>query len=164
MGVAERAPVHDSTSSPVDKGIVELEPRQPQYHWDLRTLDEHKLHRLTVVPRHTPVDKSSIVGNPAYRASIQGSNVQETGEGLSGDAQLRHQGGIHETLVSPRVNENPERFRLVAPQQDDMKRGASKGRPTRVLIPTDEPGLFKGQVDTMTGSSAIQIALGGMSA
>ena len=128
MGVAEWAPAHDNTNSPVDKGIVVLEPRKPQYHGNLRRLDEHKLYRLTVVPGHKQVDRSSIVGNPAYGVPIQCSNVQGTGEGLSGDAQLRHQGGVHEPLVGPRVNENPERYRLVAPQQDGMETGASKGR------------------------------------
>jgi hypothetical protein len=134
MGVAEWAPAHDNTSSPVDKGIVVLEPRKPQYHGNLGRLDEHKLYRLTVVPRHMQVDRSSIVGEPAYRAPIQCSNIQGAGEVLNWDAQLRHQGGVQETLVGPRVNENPEGYRLVAPQQEGMERGASKGRIKMILL------------------------------
>jgi hypothetical protein len=50
MGVAELVPAHNSTSSPVDKGIVALESRKVQNHGNLTRLDEHKLYRLTVVP------------------------------------------------------------------------------------------------------------------
>jgi hypothetical protein len=77
---------------------------------------------------------------------------------MRGDAQLRYQSSVHETLIGPRVNENTDRFRLVAPQQDGLERGVSKGRrkmiymayqcTTSVLMPTDESTDEPGQVDT----------------
>ena len=62
------------------------------------------------------------------RVLVQRSNVHGIGEGLSGDAHLRRQGSVHKTLIGHGVDEYPERFRLVPPQQDDMERGTSKGR------------------------------------
>lgn len=68
------------------------------------------------------------MGDLAYRAPVQCSNVHENGEGLSGDIQLGSQGSVHKALISPRVNEYQERFRLVPLQQHGMKRDARKGR------------------------------------
>jgi hypothetical protein len=65
------------------------------------------------------------MGNPTYRAPVQSSNIHGNGEGLSGDVHLGSQCGIQKALIGPRVNEDPKRFGLVCPQQNDMKRGAS---------------------------------------
>ena len=56
------------------------------------------------------VDMGRIVGDPAYRAPVQCSNIHGNGEGLNGDAQLGRQGSVHKACVSPRVDEYPERF------------------------------------------------------
>ena len=91
------------------------------------------------------------MSDTANRASVQCSGVHGNGEKLCGDTQLRHQGSVHKAFVGPRVHEHLERFRPVTPQQDSMESSMSNGRlpvwPTGVLIPTDEPGIFIGQVD-----------------
>ena len=53
--------------------------------------------------------------------------IHGNGEELCGDTQLRYQGSVHEALVSPRVNEHPETFRPVTPQQDCMEWRTSNG-------------------------------------
>jgi hypothetical protein len=68
------------------------------------------------------------VSEPVYRAPVQRSNVHGNGEGLIGDAQLGHQSSVQKTLIGPRVDEYPERFLLIPPQQDGMEMHASKGR------------------------------------
>ena len=40
-----------------------------------------------------------VVGDPAYRAPVQCSNVHGNGEGLNGDAQLGSQGRVQKALI-----------------------------------------------------------------
>ena len=63
------------------------------------------------------------MSDQAYREAVQCSNIHWNEKGLSGDVQLGSQGSVQKAPV----NEDPERFRLVSPQQNDIKRGASKG-------------------------------------
>ena len=56
------------------------------------------------------------------------TNIHGNGEGLSSDVQLGSQCGVQKALIGPRVNEDPERFGLVFPQHNHMKRGAGKER------------------------------------
>ena len=74
-----------------------------------------------------------MVGDPAYRAPFQHSNIHENGEGLSGDVQLGRQGNIHKTEIVPCVDEYLERLGLVSPQKGGMEKGASKGRSNIIL-------------------------------
>ena len=74
-----------------------------------------ELHTLTVIAQYSQVNGKRSLGNSANRAPIQRSDVHGNGERLCGDSQLQHQGSIHKALVSPRVNEYPERFRPFTP-------------------------------------------------
>jgi hypothetical protein len=55
------------------------------------------------------------VGDPAYRAPVQRSNIQRNGEGLSVDAQLGLQGSVHKALIFPRVDEYPREISTGSP-------------------------------------------------
>jgi hypothetical protein len=66
------------------------------------------------------------MGDPTYRAPVQRSNIHGNGEGLSGDVQFGSQCDIQKALIGSRLNEDPETFGLVSPQQNDMKKAASK--------------------------------------
>ncbi|XP_038869881.1 trace amine-associated receptor 1-like [Salvelinus namaycush] len=65
------------------------------------------------------------MGDPTYRAPVQHSNIHGNGEGLGGDVQLRSQCVVQKVLIGPRFNEDQERFGLVSPQQNDLKRRAT---------------------------------------
>ena len=82
------------------------------------------------------------MSDPAYRSPVQRSNIHGSGEWLSGDVQLGCQCSVQKALISPRVNEDPERFGLVSPQQIDMKRGASKGSRKVLLYGPPEYSLL----------------------
>jgi hypothetical protein len=95
-----------------------------------------------------------MVGNPAYRAPVQRSNIHANGEGLSGDAQLRHQGNVHKTHIGPEsmsiwrdLDWSPH-IKVVWRMGRVGEEATLSLRPTRVLIPTNELGLLMGQVDT----------------
>jgi hypothetical protein len=94
MALAERALAHDGTSRLVNEGIVLLETGESQYHGNQRGLDEKELDSLTVVP-------SGVVGDSACRATIQRSNVNGNGEGLSGDVQLGRRVTFKKLLSAP---------------------------------------------------------------
>ena len=64
-----------------------------------------------------------MVGDPAYRAPVQRSNIHGSGERLSGDVQLRSQVVSKKTLIVLRVNEDLDRFRLVSTQHEQGEQG-----------------------------------------
>ena len=129
--------------NPVDQGVVPLGPWQSQNHGCMRRFSEQELHGLTVIYWHSQVDRNCTVTDPANRAPVQCSGVQRNGEELCGDTQLRHQ-----EFKSTKINldlslQNKIAWRGVWVIGD----GRLPVWPTSVLIPTDEPGIFIGQVD-----------------